>query len=185
MSQPNNRQETTQQQGIIDQFITALERQPMDIDEVQDLLRSINPDNVNTPSASGQLALLVATTIGNGVLIQDLLAKGANIQAAESSTGDTALHKAARAGKQPVVALLLRKGANASQRNASGQTASDIAAIISNARPAALPAYSARQSFSAPVPTPIAAEVKKIPGEKKHAPPDSPEDPDASLRHQR
>lgn len=162
--------ELAPQPSVIDQFIAVLER-PLSAsfqakqrsDEAKRLLRRINADNVNIPSLSNKLALLVAAAKGDGFFVEELLDKGANINIAERGTGDTALHKAAAAGKVGMVNLLLEKGADRNKANSEGRLA-EIAGPALAAAP--LPSVEEWLSSSSSF-LPSLGEGKKQPVEKK------------------
>jgi hypothetical protein len=70
--------------------------------------------------------LIQAATNGDTAAVQQLLAKGANIES-RNDLGDTALTSAALMGLNDVVELLLDRGANIDDRNKDGKSALDVA----------------------------------------------------------
>lgn len=76
-----------------------------------------------------------AATAYDGALsvLQELIDRGADIDAQDSSSGDTLLHRAAREAQTDVIDLLLANGANPEIENNEGVTASMILAAQSSA----------------------------------------------------
>ncbi|MGB8848069.1 MAG: ankyrin repeat domain-containing protein, partial [Terracidiphilus sp.] len=66
--------------------------------------------------------LIQAATNGDTAAVQQLLNKGADIEA-KDAYGETALFEAARNGNTEVVTLLLNKGANIEAKDTYGETA--------------------------------------------------------------
>ncbi len=71
-------------------------------------------------------SLHLAAKLGNLEAVQDLLGKGANVNA-QNDTGKTPLHWAAREGHKQVVQALLDKGANVNAEDQDGETSLDLA----------------------------------------------------------
>ncbi|KXX83103.1 Ankyrin repeat domain-containing protein 50 [Madurella mycetomatis] len=83
------------------------------------LMRGSSADAVDT--ARGQL-ILSAAAKGHGTIVERLLEKGANIEAADSDDDRTPLWAAAGNGHEAVVRLLLEKGANTEAASSEGRT---------------------------------------------------------------
>ncbi|WP_341810741.1 ankyrin repeat domain-containing protein [Wolbachia endosymbiont (group A) of Campoletis raptor] len=73
-------------------------------------------------------SLHLAAKLGNLEAVQDLLGKGANVNA-QNDTGKTPLHWAAREGHKQVVQALLDKGANVNATDQDGKTPLHWAAV--------------------------------------------------------
>jgi hypothetical protein len=90
------------------------------------------------PSIARQIVgmpITEAATAYDGALgvLQELIDRGADIDAQDSSSGDTLLHRAARDSQTDVIDLLLANGANPEIENSEGVTASVILAAKSSA----------------------------------------------------
>ncbi len=90
----------------------------------------------------GETALCIAARAGNAVLVRELVACKASLDARDELHGDTALHKAVEGKHAPVVEVLVRAGASVSAFNAKGQTPLDmcgnhheLAAMLSSSCP--------------------------------------------------
>lgn len=92
-------------------------------------------ESVNSRSARGAPALLLAAQSGNIAVLRFLLEKGANPDLFEKSTGRTALIAAAQAGEANMVRMLLEHKANPNHQDRQGETA-----LIKAARVGALDA---------------------------------------------
>jgi ankyrin repeat protein len=73
------------------------------------------------------LPLTTAALTGQSDILELLLDKGANVNAANPETGRTALHQAAIVGNTDIVQRLLRRGADPARADKSGQTPRQIA----------------------------------------------------------
>jgi len=82
-------------------------------------------------------ALFRAAARGDAALIEELIASGANVNAA-SRRGYTPLHRAAQNGNTEAVALLLKKGANAEAATIEGLTPLEMARMNGHRAAAAL-----------------------------------------------
>ena len=81
------------------------------------------------PSANDALddELLSAARAGDSALVENLLDRGADIEARDNNHGYTALMLASFNGQAAVVETLLNRGAHINARNDIGETALDIA----------------------------------------------------------
>ena len=81
------------------------------------------------PSANDALddELLSAAKTGDSALVENLLDRGADIEARDNNHGRTALMLASGRGEVVVVKTLLDHGADINARNKEGSTALDIA----------------------------------------------------------
>jgi len=86
------------------------------IEFVEDDLVDINSSNQN-----GLTALHSASKEGHILVVEELIARGANVHA-KTLKGNTALHIASLAGHEPVVRLLIENGADVDAQSASGFT---------------------------------------------------------------
>lgn len=73
-------------------------------------------------SLDGTTPLLQAINGGNTVLAEELIAKGADVNAKQETSGLTPLHGAARQGQKGIVELLIGKGAKVNARDSSQDT---------------------------------------------------------------
>ncbi len=90
------------------------------------MLAEYNP-NLDIQDNEGNTPLHLAVRNGNDLILQALLAHGADINA-YNNNGDTALHVAIRAGRTTVASQLLEAGAQINERNDEGNTPSHYAA---------------------------------------------------------
>ncbi len=90
------------------------------------------PENGNTNDNSDMSALMQAAEKGDTETVNDLLAKGADVNA-KDSTGRTTLIYAAFKGHTEIVQALLAKGAEVNAKDSAGGTALIIAAVMGHA----------------------------------------------------
>uniref|UniRef100_A0A0D9VX17 MSP domain-containing protein n=1 Tax=Leersia perrieri TaxID=77586 RepID=A0A0D9VX17_9ORYZ len=83
--------------------------------------------------AHGWTPLMRAAFKGRADAARDLVARGADVEAADAE-GYTALHCAAEAGRADVVDLLLKSGANAKATTAKGRSAAEVAAAAGRSK---------------------------------------------------
>ncbi|OQR96816.1 hypothetical protein ACHHYP_13323 [Achlya hypogyna] len=88
--------------------------------------------DVNTPDRDGDIPLQTAAKKDRLAVLEQLLAYGAHINAADAR-GWTALHEAALIGSDDIVRTLLKYGADKSLRNEDGQSALDLAVQFGHA----------------------------------------------------
>ena len=86
-----------------------------------------NGADVNHVDLKGRTALMCAAFNGSTETIVPLILGGAKIDQQSEGEGMTALHFAAMKGRRLVLNILLDQGADASLKNRSGETASNIA----------------------------------------------------------
>ena len=77
--------------------------------------------NANFKSANGDTLLHAAAISGNLEILKDLIARGAEVNAANVD-GKSPLHKAAEKGYEEIITFLLDMGANIELKNSSGNT---------------------------------------------------------------
>jgi hypothetical protein len=94
---------------------------------VIDDLSSLKSINWNQRNLNGDTGLHLAAANGHVEVVQQLLGKGAELEA-KTNFGWTALHRAASAGHEKVVKLLLEKGADIEAKTNYGWTALHCAA---------------------------------------------------------
>lgn len=87
------------------------------LDFIEDELVDINASNQN-----GLTALHSASKEGHVRIVEELIARGANVHA-KTNRGNTALHIASLAGHEPVVRMLINNGADVNAQSASGFSA--------------------------------------------------------------
>ncbi len=80
-------------------------------------------DSVNSRTARGAPAVLLAAQSGNIAVLRFLLEKGANPDLFEKSSGKTALIAAAQAGEGSMVHMLLEHKADPNHQDRQGETA--------------------------------------------------------------
>eukprot|EP00698_Gefionella_okellyi_P022857 TRINITY_DN7655_c0_g1_i2.p1 TRINITY_DN7655_c0_g1~~TRINITY_DN7655_c0_g1_i2.p1 ORF type:complete len:1230 (-),score=320.82 TRINITY_DN7655_c0_g1_i2:27-3716(-) len=97
-----------------------------DTDGLGRLLHAADTD-VNVCDKFGYSPLFVACRSGRKNMIWQLIERGANVNACENVTGDTALHAAAEQGFVKVVQYLVQIGADRTIANKCGRTPADVA----------------------------------------------------------
>ncbi|GAA5513978.1 hypothetical protein Dcar01_02727 [Deinococcus carri] len=140
-------------------------------------------------AASAQLGpeLRDAADTGNVALIRQLLAQGADVNAASSATGWTPLMLAVYKNRVEAARLLLDNGADARLRNRDGQTALDLANLFSSIdpqlkallqsavqgtyarRPTQVVAVTPRSAVATPAPAPVAPTTGPVPAPARPA----------------
>ena len=108
--------------AIKDWSSTGRTRRPTDSTNLERWLRE-NPDEVNRlfgPFCRAPLHL--AARFGRDDLAELLIARGADVRAADEPEGHTALHLAAQYGQAAVAATLVARGAEVNARTRSGRT---------------------------------------------------------------
>jgi len=85
------------------------------------------PELNSEENVKGQTPLMLATSMGNGSMVDLLVKRGANINA-KTSVGLTALHAAASTGQNDIATLLIARGANIKAQSISGITPLHMAA---------------------------------------------------------
>jgi len=95
----------------------TLEAAVMDGDylEVRELVSS--GSDPNHRNAEGHTMLMLASGLGHGMIVKQLLDAGADVLACEPVMGATALHKAAQSGRADVISRLLDHGAFIDQQS--------------------------------------------------------------------
>lgn len=100
--------------------------------KIADAMKAKNIPVDQPRDTNGWGVLHYAAVKDNGIFVQQMLDRGADVNAV-TNDGDTPLMLAARAGKTQSVTALLMKGADALAENSQGQTALDIAMTMKRA----------------------------------------------------
>ena len=104
----------------------------LDQPELVKMMMATGRVNINTPREGGNTPLMDAVQTNSPPAIQALVAAGADVNAVNAVTGQTALHMAATGGpgSGPIVQLLVDHGARYDVKDASGKTAVDLAKAV-------------------------------------------------------
>jgi hypothetical protein len=93
--------------------------------------------NPNTDSGSGVTPLMKVARLGDKESAEALVAKGADVNAADSTLRQTVLHHAVIGGNPAIVSLLVQEGAKLDAKDSDGQT--PLQAAVAAAAPAKSP----------------------------------------------